>query len=91
MNASGVALDDADNFRAFAVVVTGEPDLSSALAGLGVVDGDHVFFDAEAVKRLAGERATDDWGANFDKMVEFARSKGWVDGAGRVRAHIERR
>jgi hypothetical protein len=80
-----------DNFRAFAVVVTGEPDLGAGLDGLGAVDGDHVFLDPEGVKRLAGERAAGDWGANFDKMIEFARSKGWVDELGRVRAHIERR
>lgn len=91
VSVSGVALGDVDNFRAFAVVVEGEADLGEGLGGLGVVDGDHVFFDAEAVKGLAGERAAGEWGDNFDKMIEFARSKGWVDGAGRVRAHIERR
>ncbi len=90
VNASGVALEDVDNFRAFAVVVTGEPDLVDKLDGLGAVDGDHAFLDPEAVKRLAGDRAAGDWGANFDNMIEFARGKGWVDEAGRVRAHIER-
>jgi hypothetical protein len=91
VSGSGVGLGDVDNFGAFAVVVEGEQDLGVRLAGLGVVEGEHVYFDAEAVKGLAGERASGEWGVGFDRMVEFARSKGWVDGAGRVRAHIERR
>jgi hypothetical protein len=56
-----------------------------------VVAGEHVFLDVDAVKGLAGERATGEWLVEFEKMIEFARSKGWVDEAGRVRAHVERR
>lgn len=87
---SGVALVDVTNFRAFSVAVHGDRDLGTALDGVGVVDGEHAFLDVGEVKRLAGEQ-TPEWGAEFDKMIEFARSKGWVDEAGRVRAHIERR
>jgi hypothetical protein len=89
---AGVALVDGENFRTFAVVVEGgEVDLGGALERFGVVDGEHVWLDPEAVKRLAGDGAGPEWPARFDAMIEFARSKGWVDDAGRVRAHVERR
>jgi hypothetical protein len=89
---AGVALVDGENFRAFAVVVEGaDVDLGGALEGVGAVDGEYVWLDPEAVRGLAGEAAGPEWLAQFDGMIEFARSKGWVDGAGRVRAHVERR
>jgi hypothetical protein len=89
---SGVTLVDGENFRAFAVVVEGDDvDLGGALNGVGAVDGEHVWLDPVAVKRLAGDGAGPEWVGQFDGMIEFARSKGWVDQAGRVRAHIERR
>lgn len=66
-------------------------DLGGKLAGIGVVEGEHAFLDAEAVKGLPGAGGTEEWRTGFDEMVGYARSKGWVDDAGRVRAHIERR
>jgi hypothetical protein len=83
-------LADADNFRAFSVVVAGDPDVAEALAGLGTVDGEHAWLDPGAVKALAGE-VGERWHADFDAMIAYATSKGWTDDGGRVRAHIERR
>jgi hypothetical protein len=84
-------LADQDNFRAFAVLVNGTQDqlpaVVDALAGLGTVDAEHAMLDAAEVKRLAA--ADDAWTAQFDAMVEYARSKGWTDDNGRVRAHLE--
>jgi hypothetical protein len=86
-------LADQDNFRAFAVMVNGTPDrlpaVVEALSGLGVVDADgaHAVLDGAELKRLAN--AGDGWTADFDAMVEYARSKGWTDEQGRVRAHLE--
>jgi hypothetical protein len=88
-------LTDRDNFRAFAIVVDGTndrlPAVADALADLGVVDpdGEHAMLDAVAVHRLAGASTGDAWSAEFDNMVEYARSKGWTDDHGRVRAHLE--
>jgi hypothetical protein len=88
-------LADRDNFRAFAIMVDGTPDqlpaVVSALSGLGAVDADggHAMLDAGAVRRLAGATTGDAWTADFDTMVEYARSKGWTDEQGRVRAHLE--
>jgi hypothetical protein len=88
-------LADRDNFRAFAITVDGTPDqlptVVDALTGLGTVDADggHAMLDADAVRRLAGATEGDPWSADFDAMVEYARSKGWTDEHGRVRAHLE--
>jgi hypothetical protein len=83
-------LADADNFRAFSVVVTGDADVAEALAGLGTVEGEHAWLDPAAVTALAGE-VGQRWRADFDAMIAYAASKGWTDDGGRVRAHIERR
>jgi hypothetical protein len=86
-------LADQDNFRAFAIMVAGTSDrlpaVAEALTGLGELDaeGTHAMLDAAAVRRLADGGA--EWTAGFDAMVEYARSKGWTDEQGRVRAHLE--
>lgn len=91
VNAAGVGLVDEDDFKSFAVVVEGDHDLGQALDGFGVLAGEHAFLEVPAVRGLAGERATPEWVAGFEKMIEYARSKGWMDELGRVRAHVERR
>jgi hypothetical protein len=85
-------LAEADNFRAFSVVVNGKPEqLGAALAGLGALDGDHAWLDPGAVKALASDAVGEQWHAEFDNMISYAQSKGWTDTNGRVRAHIEYR
>lgn len=86
-------LADADNFRAFSVVTASDSASADALSDLGSLDpdGEHVWLDGEAVKRLAGPEVADTWHTEFDNMVQYAQSKGWTDDAGRIRAHIERR
>lgn len=87
------ALLDIDNFRDFKVVVHGGRDgLATALEGVGRLDDDgNAFLAIDAVRRLAGERAQDpEWRDSFAAMVEYARSKGWVDEAGEaIQAHCE--
>jgi hypothetical protein len=60
----------------------------TALADLGTVDDEHAFLSPDSVRALA-DGTSDDWRARFDNMIDFARSKGWTDGDGRVRAHLE--
>jgi hypothetical protein len=92
-HAGTASLVEAENLKAFSVVVNGSPGLAEALSELGSVDadGEHVWLDGAAVKGLAGAEVGEQWHADFDGMVEFARSKGWTDDAGRIRAHIDRR
>jgi hypothetical protein len=88
-------LVDAENFRAFSLVADGEISrLASALGDLGTVDEDgaHAWLRATEVRRLAGALASDPrWIEQFDGMVTYAASKGWVsDDREAIRAHIER-
>jgi hypothetical protein len=90
-------LVDADVFDALKVTVTGgdasDAGLASALATVGTLEagGENAFLEVEALAGLAGSRAADpEWRAGFDRMVSYAAEHGWVDGEGRVQAHVER-
>jgi hypothetical protein len=58
----------------------------NAVAGYGgEMSGDYAWLSREWL-RIRGDRG---WRAEFDKMISFAKSKGWVDEeSDRVRAHI---
>jgi hypothetical protein len=84
-----VALDDPENFRAFKLV-SATPDaaaLAAALSGIGRIDGAHAWID-ETWLRAKGADYGAGWEAEFDTMLAFAQSKGWVEN-GAIRAHIE--
>jgi hypothetical protein len=87
-------LVEADDFKHFSVVVHAHADaetLRRAVGALGRSDGDSfVFVDPNALVRLPGALAHDpEWHTSLDGMLEFARSKGWVDASGMVRAHVQ--
>jgi hypothetical protein len=86
-----IELAEPDDFRAFDVVLAGAGPVQEALAQLGPVaeDGEHVFVEPARLRELAGERAADpEWLAGLEQMTAFAAEHGWVDGAGRIRAHV---
>lgn len=86
-----IELVEPDDFRAFDVVLAGSGPRQEALAQLGSVaaDGEHVFVEPVRLRELAGERGADvEWQAGLEKMTEFAAEHGWVDEAGRIRAHV---
>ena len=84
----GPTVEDAGNLRQLHVELSGVDDATAVQdAGLGTLDGDHVWLEIPAL-RASGED-TDTWRASFDDMIAYARTKGWVDGT-RVRAHIVR-
>jgi hypothetical protein len=87
-------LVDPEDLTSFAVVLEGDADPSpEALAAGGVLGlGDHAWVRTDALRRLAGPIATPEWEGAFAAMLEYARSRGWVDDAhGAVRGHVERR
>ena len=88
-----VTLAEPHDFKAFKVVTDGPPErLAGAVASFGRLDGDHVYVDVEALRRLAGARAQDaGWQAGLDAMLGYARDHGWTDQQGAVRAHVESR
>jgi hypothetical protein len=69
-----VEVRDPDQFTSFSVVVSTPA---------------HVWLEPEAVARLAGRTGDEAWQEEFAAMAAYARSKGWVDGSGRLRAHVE--
>ena len=87
-------LVDPADLTGFAVVLEGDADPSpEALAAGGVLGfGDHAWVRTDALRRLAGRVATPEWEDGFTAMLDYARSRGWVDDEhGAVRGHVERR
>jgi hypothetical protein len=65
--------------------------LRHAAGSLGRTEGHrYVFVDPNTLRRLPGAKSNDlNWLSSLDAMLQLARSKGWVDDAGIVRAHVE--
>jgi hypothetical protein len=82
-------VEDVQNLRQLHVELDGVDDstAATAIAGLGSLDGDHVWVEIPALRAFGED--TDAWRAAFDDMIAYARTKGWVDGD-RVRTHIVR-
>lgn len=73
--AAAVSLAEPDDFTSFKVVVETPP---------------HVFIDPDQLLAMSGERSEDpEWRAGFERMLEYARGHGWVNGQGDIRAHVE--
>ncbi|WP_419927777.1 hypothetical protein [Candidatus Poriferisocius sp.] len=94
--ADTITLEDSGNFREFHVAIDG--DIAAAVAAF---DGrataskrdNHLWIDIAFVQELAGDAADAadaEWQAQFDGMLAYANSKGWIDEpANRVEAHIQ--
>jgi hypothetical protein len=94
LGAHSARLVDPEDLTSFAVVLEGDSDPSpEALAAGGVLGfGDHAWVRTDALRRLAGPIATPEWEDAFAAMLDYARSRGWVDDEhGAVRGHVERR
>lgn len=94
--AAGTAsLDDAEDCKKFDVESAGivEGDLGAVLGVLGDwadggTDG-HVWIRADAMRAAAAGRVPEGWESDFEAMIAFARSKGWMNDAGTaIRAHV---
>ena len=93
LGADSARLVDPEDLTGFAVVLEGDEDPSpEALAAGGVLGlGDHAWVRTDALRRLAGPIATPEWEDAFAAMLDYARSRGWVDDEhGAVRGHVER-
>jgi hypothetical protein len=90
-----VGLRDPEDCGRFHVEVIGAHDLAGlghALvdADAGRVEGDDAFVDVGAVRQLASGRVGASWADDFEKMLGYARSKGWLDETGSsIQAHVE--
>jgi hypothetical protein len=87
-------LHEPDDCKRFKVVVDASLSLaalSAALSGIGRLEGrDTVWVHPDAIRRLAAGRVHEGWEAAFDRMIGYARTKGWLDETtGDIRAHCE--
>jgi hypothetical protein len=93
--AGGVTATVADpqNLRQLRAEFRGVDDAAAAealrAAGLGTVDGDYVWLDAEAL-RAAGDGSSG-WTVDFYAMLAYAKTRGWTnEDSSQVRAHVTR-
>jgi hypothetical protein len=89
---AGIRLVEPEELRSLKAVVVGpaaEPAWPPAIAK----HEEHVWIRVGELRELAAAAGVGpEWQAGFDAMLEFARSRGWVDETERaVRAHVERR
>ena len=95
---SSITLEEPDVFTAFSVRA---PSLApvAVLAAFGADarageeasgDAGHVWIAIGRLHALGSTHGAADWREGCDAMIEYAKSKGWVDATGRfVRAHVE--
>jgi hypothetical protein len=50
---------------------------------------EHVYLSPQEIRRLAGADASPSWLRDFERMVAYAKSQGWVREDGAIRAHVE--
>lgn len=90
-----VTLEEPDDTQAFHVAVIGGTDWGLVFGALvdaaaGRLEGDEAFITIDAVRRMASGRVGDGWDEQFVVMLEYARTKGWIDEGGNViQAHVE--
>ncbi len=90
-----VTLEEPADCTRFHVQANGARDpslLATALsaAGAGRMKGEDALVSIDAVRAMASGRVGDGWAADFAKMLDYARGKGWLDDAGdAIQAHVE--
>jgi hypothetical protein len=87
-----VELEDAQNFRAFAIRIEGPPADAAELlkAFTESVDGDHAWVSERALREWRGLAGEAWWQEGLTKMIDAAQRFGWVDPSNNaIRAHIE--
>ena len=94
-SAGSPSLIEPGNFSAFCVEVprTKDADWARDILQTPFIDDNHVWVSVELIQNLAAK--TPDfkelsWQKGFLEMVEFAKSKGWMDSVQKcIHAHIE--
>jgi hypothetical protein len=95
LSAGRVSLEDHDNFRAFKLVVEGDPasldETRRILTGTAELPDRDTAWIAQAALRSRPEVAQDAaWQKSFDAMIEKARPHGWIDDRRHaIKAHVE--
>jgi hypothetical protein len=91
---AGSRLLDSDDFGSFRVVLVGQPGVSNGVletAGVARLD-EYAWVRIDALRELAGDTVTPEWEDSLRAMLDFARSRGWIDDElAAVRGHVVRR
>lgn len=88
-------LEEPDDFKGFAVLAKGPASNAAAFSGKlpsGIaMDGEtHAWIGIDWLKSKLDIPANADRAGNFEKMLAYARSKGWTRGEPEaIRGHIE--
>ncbi len=88
-------LEEPDNFRGFKLVIEAEraalPQLKAGFAPAGRLESEEIAWVTEAWLRAQSPQRDDpSWQDGFRKMMDYARTKGWIDPQdGSIRAHVE--
>ncbi len=92
ITADQVVLDAPQDLTAFAATTSLPPQVLADSLPEGIsVDDDHahLWVDPRNLRQLAGHWANDDeWNTRFEAMIAYARTKGWTDAHGMIRAHL---
>jgi hypothetical protein len=94
-NAEGVMLFDEDDLTRFSVQVpkgSSAETISSYLmqTGAGRIEGSEAAVSIKWLRQRTASRSQQ-WHRDFDRMLAYASSRGWIDPTGdAVIAHIER-
>ena len=86
-------LQEADNFKGFKVTIAGDKSALAALqagfAPAGKLENEQHAWVREDWLRANAPMASDPaWQDGLRKMLDYAKSKGWVGSDG-IRAHVE--
>jgi len=85
-----VEIGEAGDCKRLSAEVRGDGSLSAALGTLGSpdADGKHLWISIDGLRKAAAPANDAVWPSQFDAMIQYAASKGWLDGtAARVRVH----
>jgi hypothetical protein len=85
-------LEEPEDTGRLVVVLVGGGETDVPLRAFGArLEIDHAWIELDALKAAAAGRVSDGWIDDFEAMVAFAESRGWLSEDGRqVRAHVER-
>jgi hypothetical protein len=84
--------EDCQKFHvAYGAAATSTAAVAEALGPWAAgAEAEHVWVRIDAVRQAAAGRVGADWPEQFDAMVGYARSKGWLNEAGdAIAAHVE--
>jgi hypothetical protein len=90
-----IEIDDADNFRAFAVRIEGpfdDPAVQAELLGRLAISSDreHAWISERVLREWPPYKSESWWQEGLTKMIAAVQPFGWIDHVNHaIRAHIE--